>query len=221
MSRIQIFHNPRFLEYRDHHNQIVQPLLPTASMELPASLSQTEQLDQAFAHTQHGVHYASWFHDPTVIPHLRSTSVGDLLALGNGQLFVVERVGFQPYQPDKTHWPTAIAEAMRELETAAALTENKQLQSAIEASLTSMNQALLAEGYQVAELPETWEKAQIGDLVGNDTTGHYRVFARRLEPQWRATFLMAHLPQATLYRDITGWAVLQPEKALDILKRWL
>ena len=56
-------------------------------------------LGAAYAWTQHGYLYPSWFNDPAVTPHLRSTSVGDLLATEDGALYVVESFGFQPYRP--------------------------------------------------------------------------------------------------------------------------
>jgi hypothetical protein len=41
-------------------------------------------LGAAYAWTQHGYLRDSWFNDPAVMPHLRSTSVGDLLATEDG-----------------------------------------------------------------------------------------------------------------------------------------
>jgi len=220
MSIIQVFHNPRFLEYRGNHDELLLPPSPTASIKVEAELSPDEMLDRAYARTQHGVHYASWFHDPTVIPHLRSSAVGDFIALENGELFVVERLGFQPYRPNIVPWQTTLAQAMRQLEKAVELADLAALKSAVQRSLIPIHQALLAEGYSISELPKDWVNAEVGDLVGNDTTGQYRVFARRLEPQWRAVLLLEHLPEGKLYRDDKGWTVLQPAKQKHVIGRW-
>lgn len=220
MTIIQVFHNPRFLKYRGNHDELIPPVSPTASIEIEAGLSPDEKLERAYARTQHGVHYASWFHDPTVIPHLRSSAVGDFIALENGELFVVERLGFQPYQPNTVPWQTTLAQAMRQMETAAELADLAALKSAVRRSLIPIHQALLAEGYPVSEFPKEWVNAEVGDLVGNEATGQYRIFARRLAPQWRAVLLLEHLPEGKLYRDNKGWAVLQPVKQKNVLGRW-
>ncbi len=210
MPHIQVFHNPRFLEYRGDHDQIVPPLAPTASVRVPAELAAEEKLSAAYARTQHGYLYGSWFQDPTIIPHLRSTSVGDLLATENGALFVVERLGVRPFRPTARNWKPGLLESMRNLERSAELAQNEQLKAVIRDSLIRMNQALLVEEYPVEEIPQAWENAEVGDLVGSDTLGYYRVFARRLEPKWRAGLLQEHLPQSKMWRDSKGWAVLQP-----------
>ena len=210
MAHVQVFHNPRFLDYRGDHDQIVPPLAPTASVRVPGELAAEEKLRAAYARTQHGYLYGSWFQDPTIIPHLRSTSVGDLLSVENGDLFVVERMGFQPFRPTAQNWRPQLLTALRTLEGAVELVQNDQLQLAIQTSLVGMNQALLAEEYPIAEMPQAWESAEVGDLVGNDSLGYFRVFARRLEPKWRALLLQEHLPQGKMWRDNNGWAVLQP-----------
>ncbi|MFZ1398225.1 MAG: hypothetical protein WAS33_15075 [Candidatus Promineifilaceae bacterium] len=220
MTIIQVFHNPRFLEYRGNHDELFLPVSPTASIELESEMSPDEQLNMAYARTQHGVHYASWFHDPTVMPHLRSSSVGDLIGLENGELFVVEPMGFQPYRPNTVPWQTALAQALRQLETAVERSDLAALKSTIQQSLIPIHQALLAEGYPISELPKAWSNAQVGDLVGNEATGEYRVFARRLAPQWRAVLLLEHLPEGKLYRDDNGWTVLHPTKHKNIMGRW-
>lgn len=210
MSHIQVFHNPRFLEYRGDHDQIVPPLTPTASVRVPGELAADEKLSAAYARTQHGYLYGSWFQDPTIIPHLRSTSVGDLLATENDDLFVVERMGFRPFRPTAQNWKPRLLVALQNLEGTAALAQNDRLKAAVQDSLIRMNQALLAEEYPVEEMPKAWEDAEVGDLVGNDLLGYFRVFARRLEPKWRALLLQEHLPQGKMWRDNSGWAVLQP-----------
>lgn len=220
MSIIQVFHNPRFLEYRGNHDELIPPLSPTASIEVEPGLSADEQLSRAYVRTQHGVHYASWFHDPTVIPHLRSSAVGDFIALENGELFVVERLGFQPYRPNTVPWQTTLAQAMRQLEKAVELSDLAALKSASHHSLIPIHQALLAAEYPISELPKEWVNAEVGDLVGNEATGQYRVFARQLAPQWRAVLLLEHLPEGKLYRDDKGWTVLQPAKQKKVIGRW-
>jgi len=210
MPHIQVFHNPRFLEYRGDHDQIVPPLTPTASVRVPAELAAEEKLSAAYARTQHGYLYGSWFQDPTIIPHLRSTSVGDLLATENGALFVVEIMGFRPFIPTSRNWKPRLLESMRKLEVSTELAQNEQLKAAIRDSVIRMNQALLVEEYPVEEIPQAWENAEVGDLVGNDSLGYYRIFARHLEPKWRAALLQEHLPQGKMWRDSKGWAVLQP-----------
>ena len=110
MPIIQVFHNPHFLDYDGSHSRIVPPVRPTASVNIAAAgLELNDMLGAAYAWTQHGYLYPSWFNDPAVIPHLRSTSVGDLLAAEDGALYVVESFGFQPYRPKaifpSTSWP--------------------------------------------------------------------------------------------------------------------
>lgn len=210
MRHIQVFHNPRFLAYRGEHDQILPPLSPTASVQVPADMAPEEMLNTAYARTQHGYLYSSWFQDPTVIPHLRSTSVGDLLATDTGALFVVERLGFRPFRPIASSWQSKLATSVRQLDGVVALAQDEQIRSAIQDSLIGMNRALLAEEFPVEEHPQTWESAQVGDLIGNDTLGYYRVFARNLKPKWRAILLQEPLPQGQIWRDNKGWAVLQP-----------
>ena len=210
MPHIQVFHNPRFLEYRGEHDQIVPPPSPTASVKVPADMVPEEMLNTAYARTQHCYLYSSWFQDPTVIPYLRSTSVGDLLSTDTGDLFVVERLGFRPFRPTASHWRSRLAATVRQLDGVVAQVQDEQIRLAIQDSLIGMNQALLAEEFPVEALPQTWENARVGDLIGNDTLGYYRVFARNLKPKWRAILLQEPLPQGQIWRDNKGWAVLQP-----------
>lgn len=198
MPHIQVFHNPRFLAYRGDHDQIVPLLTTTASVRVPAELAVEEKLSAAYERTQHGYLCGSWFQDPTIIPHLRSTSVGDLLAAENGTLFVVEWLGFRPFHPTNRNWKPRLLESMRNLERTVELAQNEQVKAAIQDSLIRMNQALLVEEYPVKEIPQAWENAEVGDLVGSDALGYYRIFARRLEPKWRAALLQEHLPQGKM-----------------------
>jgi hypothetical protein len=43
-----------------------------------------------------------------------------------------------------------------------------------------MQHALAAEGYPERDTPILWEKAQVGDLVGEPEVGQFRVIARKL-----------------------------------------
>ena len=114
MPIIQVFHNPHFLDYDGSHSQIVPPVRPTASVNIAtAGLELNDMLGAAYAWTQHGYLYPSWFNDPAVTPHLRSTSVGDLLATEDGALYVVESFGFQAYRPKAISPIHKLAEAYR------------------------------------------------------------------------------------------------------------
>lgn len=222
MTHIQVFHNPQFLDYRGDHSQIVRPLQPTASVKLPDAVSLNEGLGIAYARTQHGYRYASWFHDPEVMPHLRSSSVGDLLATAEGAFYIIEPMGFKPYTPDESDPAQRLVAAARELETAVAQSELGQHQQAAQASLIAIQHALAAEGYPDRGLPVAWEKAEVGDLVGSPALGHFRIIARRLQPKWRASQLLADLPNGTIWLDgPKTWAVLVPTRAPELLKRWL
>ena len=221
MTTIQVFHNPRFLDYSGDHSQIVRSLQPTASVKLPEAVSLNEGLGIAYARTQHGYRYASWFHDPEVVPHLRSTSVGDLLATENGQFYVIEPLGFKPYAPVETDPVQQLMTAARQLETAVAQRDPAQLQQAAQESLSAIQHALVAEGYPAREMPVAWEKAEVGDLVGSPELGHFRLIACNLQPKWRAVRLLEQLPDGRIWKDgSTSWAVLVPTRVPDLLKRW-
>lgn len=135
MPKITVYHNPNFLDYRGNHSQIVPPAQPVATVTVPAGLTLDEMLGAAYARTQHGYEYPSWFNDPDVIPHLRSTSVGDLIADSSDNLYVVEPFGFQPlrqaqcrlYQPKAIYPVHKLAEAYRLLEKAVNETDTRSL----------------------------------------------------------------------------------------------
>jgi len=97
MPSIKIYHNPRFLDYRDNHNRVVPPTTPVATVHVPDQLADEEALSWAYARTQHIDH--AWWNNEDVLLHVRSTSVGDLLEDEDGNCYVVERVGFQPWRP--------------------------------------------------------------------------------------------------------------------------
>lgn len=224
MPKIVVYHNPNFLDYRGNHSQIVPPTQPVATVTVPEGLSLTEMLEFAYAQTQHA--HSSWFNNPQVMAHLRSTSAGDLIADSDGNLYVVESFGFHPYQPKATHPVHKLAEAYRLLETAVAEADIHSLLTLVRQALAAIQYALVAEGCPASESPILWEKAQPGDLVGGSymggpDTGLFRIIARRLRPKWRAKRLLAHIPKAQIWidspripRQARGrlWAVLVPVK---------
>jgi hypothetical protein len=171
-------------------------------------------LGAAYAWTQHGYLRDSWFNDPAVMPHLRSTSVGDLLATEDGTLYVVESFGFQPYRPKAISPLHKLAHAYRLLDAAcygSTNADNGALPRAARQALTAMDSVLIAEGQPAADSPVLWNNAQVGDLVGSPETGQYRVIARRLRPKWRAKRLLAYIPDGQLWLDgARHWAVLAP-----------
>ncbi|NJN53675.1 MAG: hypothetical protein HC804_02315 [Anaerolineae bacterium] len=219
MPTIKIYHNPHFLDYTGDHNQIVLPNQPVASVTLPDDTPSPQSLGTAYARTQHGYQYASWFQDPAVIPHLRSTAVGDLIATADGTLHVVENLGFRPYQPQAITPIHKLTEAYHLLETACmgllAADESSLLLAARQA-LVAMQQALTADEYPAREMPILWESAQPGDLVGHAEMGQFRVMARKLCPKWRAKRLLAYIPTAQVWIDGSRtWAVLVPVQCIQ------
>ncbi len=182
-----------------------------ATVTVPAGLTLDEMLGVAYARTQHGYEHPSWFNDPDVIPHLRSTSVGDLIANSDGNLYVVESFGFQPYQPRAIAPVHKLVEAYRLLETAVNGADTRFLPTLVRQALAAIRHTLVAEGYPASESPILWDRAQPGDLVGNAEIGQFRVIARKLRPKWRAKRLLAHIPDAQIWIDSPRtWAVLVP-----------
>lgn len=87
---------------RVHNAKVPQFRVPPAFVPdayVPAATVQTDDLDDAFARTQHLDR--SWFANAGVTPEpggsLRSTSVGDVLELG-GRYYAVAPVGFLPLE---------------------------------------------------------------------------------------------------------------------------
>ena len=170
MAEITIYHNPNFLAYRGDHDDITLPMQPLASIAVPETLPPLEMLNVGYVQTQHLDD--AWFNNAAVTLRLRSTSVGDQIRLPDGSFYVVERMGFQPYQPSE-----------RKVEAAHHLCESSVL----------------------------WEKANVGDLVGTEEVGLFRVIARKLRPKWRAKRLLACIPDAQIWIDgPETWAVLVP-----------
>lgn len=215
MTIIRVYHNPHFLTYDGSHSQTVPPVRPTASVNIPTiGLEPNDLLGAAYARTQHGYAFPSWFNDPAVTPHLRSTSVGDLLATEDGTLYVVESFGFQPYRPKAISPLHKLAHAYRLLDAAGySLTDadDGALPTVARQALAAMESVLAAEGQPVGESPILWDNAQVGDVVGRPDEQQYRVIARRLRPKWRAKRLLAHVPGSQLWLDGPRyWAVLVP-----------
>jgi hypothetical protein len=157
--------------------------------------------------------------------HVRSTSVGDVLEActersrsdEQGNLFVVESMGFRPYQPRAIRPYHRLAEAYRLLDGALAQASTGQITAVAMQARNTMLHVLEAEGYPNGEVPVLlWDEAQPGDLVGGPymggpDTGLFRVIARRLRPKWRAKRLLAHIPNAQIWIDSPRtWAVLVP-----------
>jgi hypothetical protein len=143
--------------------------------------------------------------------HLRSTSVGDVISLPDGTLHVVESCGFKPYQPKTIRPAQKLAEASRLLEIAVDEGSTYHLRTLTRQALAAVQHALAAEGYPERDTPILWEKAQVGDLVGDPEAGQFRVIARKLNRKWRAKALLEHIPEAQIWIDGSqSWAVLLP-----------
>ena len=88
---IHVYHNPHFL---DRFGEDVLNCIDLACLYL-AAIVDTDEPAEAFRATQHVD--APWFVHPAVITvvHSRSTSVGDVLATGDGRLLAVMPAGFR------------------------------------------------------------------------------------------------------------------------------
>lgn len=95
MSTIRIYHNPNFLDYQGDHAAIVLPDAPIATVTVVETSAPDHALAHSFAATQHLER--PWWENPDICLHVRSTSVGDVLETADGRRFVVESMGFQPY----------------------------------------------------------------------------------------------------------------------------
>jgi hypothetical protein len=215
MPVIKVYHNPNFLDYRGQHTSIVPPIRPVATVEVPEETPGEQALEIAYRQTQHLD--VSWWDNAGVMLHVRSTSVGDVLADEQGNLFVVESMGFRPYQPRVIHPYHRLAEAYRLLDEALAQASAGQIVAIAGQARNTILHALEAEGYPNGEVPIlAWDEAQPGDLVGvpymgGPDTGLFRVIARKLRPKWRAKRLLAHIPNAQIWIDSPRtWAVLVP-----------
>ncbi len=210
MPQIKVYHNPHFLEYRGRHSDIAPPVRPVATVQIPAEVVAEQALEIAFRQTQHVAR--PWWDNNDVLLHVRSTSVGDMLADEQGNLFVVESVGFQTYQPRAVRPHHRLAIAYRQLDAVLGQADTRQIMTAVGQARNAMLHILESEGYPNGELPIlTWDNAQPGDLVGDPHTGLFRVIARKLRPKWRAKRLLTHIPEAQIWIDSPRtWAVLVP-----------
>jgi hypothetical protein len=210
MPKIEIYHNPNFLDYRGSHTNIVPPTRPIATVQVPEDVLSEQALEMAFRQTQHID--VSWWDNEGVMLHARSTSVGDVLADEEGNLFVVENMGFRPYRPRVICPYHRLAEAYRLLDESLAQAGADQVTAVAGRARDAMLYMLEAEGYPNGEVPILeWDKAQPGDLVGSPETGLFRVIARKLRPKWRAKRLLRLIPNAQIWLDSPRtWAVLAP-----------
>ncbi len=101
MPAIRIFHNSDFLAYRGDHDHIILPDNPIATVKLPDLRTFEHALSMAYHLSQHLE--SPWWMNPEVQLHVRSTSVGDVLADEADNRFVVESFGFQPL-PQRLTW---------------------------------------------------------------------------------------------------------------------
>ncbi|MAT98679.1 MAG: hypothetical protein CL608_16170 [Anaerolineaceae bacterium] len=169
-----------------------------------------QALEIAFRQTQHVAR--PWWANDDVLLHVRSTSVGDMLADEQDNLFVVESIGFQTYQPRAVRPHHRLAAAYRQLDAVLGQAGTHQIMTAAGQARNAMLHVLESAGYPNGELPVLiWDNAQPGDLVGDPHTGLFRVIARKLRPKWRAKRLLAHIPDAQIWIDSPRtWAVLVP-----------
>lgn len=215
MPVIKVYHNPNFLDYRGQHTGIVPPIRPVATVEVPEETPGEQALETAYRQTQHLD--VSWWDNAGVMLHVRSTSVGDVLADEQGNLFVVESMGFRPYRPRAIRPYHQLAEVYRLLDEALTRASTGQIVAVASQARNTILHALEAEGYPNGEVPVlAWDNAQPGDLVGGPymggpDTGLFRVIARKLRPKWRAKRLLVHIPNAQIWIDSPRtWAVLVP-----------
>lgn len=213
MPAIKVYHNPNFLDYRGEHNDISLPIRPLATVNVPEGMPIERSLENAYRQTQHldDVDGGWWNHEDVML-HVRSSSVGDVLADAQGNLFVVEIAGFRAYQPKAICSFHRLAEVYRLLDEVLAGTNAAQIVVVANQARNTLRHVLETEGYSNDETPVlTWDEAQPGDLVGNRDMGLFRVIARRMRPKWRAKRLLAHIPGAQVWIDNPRtWAVLVP-----------
>ena len=216
MSTITVYHNRNFLKYSGNHRDIPPPLAPVAAVTVPDTMAGTRQaLEFTYSQTQHIDR--PWFTNRAVQTHLRSTSVGDLVADENGVLFVVESLGFEPFRPKTITLRHKLAEAQRLLETVDSANDARQLLPTVAAALATVNATLAADGWPQCDTPILWQDAQPGDVIGNDGGAgkggqtQYRLITRKLRPKWRAKRIAEAIANAEVWIDGTQtWAVLVP-----------
>lgn len=209
MPSIKVYHNPRFLDYRDNHNRIMPPTAPIATVQAPDGLTDEEALSWAYAQTQHIDHV--WWNNEDVRLHVRSTSVGDLLEDENGNRHVVERFCFQPWQPIVVSNAHRLSEAYHLLDAALTQVDVGQVAHQMRQARDLVLHVLALEGCAGGEVPiMPWDKAKPGDIVG-DNQGQFQVIAHKLRPKWRAKRVQERIPDAQIWIDSPrSWAVLLP-----------
>lgn len=212
MPTIKVYHNSHFLDYRGDHNSLIPPLHPIATVRVPPEATTEQALETAYRLTQHVD--SSWWQQEAILLHARSTSVGDILEMEDGEMFVVESMGFRPYLPLNPNTPQQLVEVYRWLaEAFNQACHYNVVVHLIRLAQIALSQVLAAEGIASQEEPLvfTWNTAQPGDLVGSPEMGLYRVIARKLRPKWRAKRLLVHIPTAQIWIDSPQtWAVLIP-----------
>jgi hypothetical protein len=190
MTIIKVCHNPNFLDYRGDHAGIVLPDAPIASVTVPEDALPHQALSWSYRQTQHLER--SWWHNAGVLLHVRSTSVGDVLETADGRRFVVESIGFKPYDS-----PTG--ESIRSSDVPVSWEEARPGDLS-----TSSRQALSTSSRQA--LSTGSRQAIAGRL---DHT--FLVIARKLDRKWRARRLARCIPGAELWQDgPRHWAVMLP-----------
>jgi hypothetical protein len=209
MAIVQVYHNPRFLDYQDNHNRVVPPTTPIAAVRVLDGLTGEEALSWAYGRTQHIDN--AWWNNEDVLLHVRSTSVGDLLEDENGNYHVVERFGFQPWSPiivSNTHRLSAV---YRLLDAAVTQVGDGQGTNQVRQARDLVLHVLELEGCAGGDVPiSPWPQAKPGDIVGDDLR-RFQVIARKLRPKWRAKRIQERIPGAQIWIDShRSWAVLLP-----------
>jgi hypothetical protein len=217
MPIIKVYHNPRFLDYRDNHNRVIPPTTPIAAVRVPGGLTGEEALSWAYGRTQHSDN--SWWNNEDVLLHVRSTSVGDLLEVctergrsnENGNYHVVERFGFQPWRPIVVSNTHRLSEAYHLLDAAVTQVAEGQGTHQVRQARDLVLHVLELEGCAGGDAPIIpWAQTKPGDIVGDDL-GRFQVIARKLRPKWRAKRIQERIPDARIWIDSSrSWAVLLP-----------
>ena len=87
------------------------------------------------------------------LAHLRSTSVGDLIDDGEGNLHVAKPVGFQPCRPQAITPAQRLATVHKQLQMAVANRDQQTLLQEVGEALAAIEHVLASDGYPVSQLP--------------------------------------------------------------------